>query len=200
MLRVACRVLVGLALVAGAAPPAQAQFYQWTDEQGISHYTEGIDNVPERHRSQAIPLGLRNAPAPAVGATGPPANTVIRFTPGRHIMVDARVNGSTFARLILDTGAGNTLISPRVLTAAGVSLTRGTAIGRTRGLAKDVEVEVTQVVVDSLEVGEARVGRMVVSAYDMEMANVDGLLGQDFLARFNVSIDPTRGIVTLAPK
>jgi predicted aspartyl protease len=200
MLRVACRVLVGLALVAGAAAPAQAQFYRWTDEQGISHYTEGIDNVPERHRSQAIPLGLRNAPAPAVGATGPPANTVIRFTPGRHIMVDARVNGSTFARLILDTGAGNTLISPRVLTAAGVSLTRGTAIGRTRGLAKDVEVEVTQVVVDSLEVGEARVGRMVVSAYDMEMANVDGLLGQDFLARFNVSIDPTRGIVTLAPK
>jgi predicted aspartyl protease len=201
MLRVACRVLVGLALVAGAAAPAQGQFYRWTDEQGISHYTEGIDNVPERYRSQAVPLGLRNAPAPAVGATGPaPANTVIRFTPGRHIMVDARVNGSTFARLILDTGAANTLITPRVLTAAGVSLTRGTTSGRTRGLAKDVEVEVTQVVVDSLEVGEARVGRMVVSAYDMEMPNVDGLLGQDFLARFNVSIDPTKGIVTLAPK
>jgi predicted aspartyl protease len=201
MWRVARRLLVGLVLVAGAAAPAPAQFYRWTDEQGTPHYTEGIDNVPERYRSQAAPLGLRNAPAPTVGATDqPPLDTVIRFTPGRHIVVDARVNGSTSARLILDTGAGNTLISPRVLDAAGVSLTRGTATGRTRGLAKDAEVEVTQVVVNSLEVGEARVGRMLVSAYDMGMADVDGLLGQDFLARFNVSIDPAQGIVKLAPK
>jgi hypothetical protein len=201
MRRVARRVLVGLVLVAGAAAPALAQFYRWTDEQGTPHYTEGLDNVPERYRSQAAPLGLRNAPAASVGATSqPPTDTVIRFTPGRHILVVARVNGSTPARLILDTGAGNTLISPRVLTAAGVSLTTGTATGRTRGLAKDAEIEVTQVLVNSLEVGEARVGRMVVSAYEMGMAEVDGLLGQDFLARFNVSIDPSQGIVTLAPK
>ena len=62
------------------------------------------------------------------------------------------------------------------------------------------EVDVTQVVVESLEVGEARVGQLVVSAYDMEMPDADGLLGQDFLARFNVSIDPAQGIVKLVPK
>jgi hypothetical protein len=81
-----------------------------------------------------------------------------------------------------------------------VSLTRDTRTGRTRGIAKDVEVDVTQVVVESLEVGEARVGQLVVSAYDMEMPDADGLLGQDFLARFNVSIDPAQGIVKLVPK
>jgi predicted aspartyl protease len=194
-------VLVGLVLVAGTVAPAQAQFYRWTDEQGDAHYTEGLGSVPERYRSKAVPLGLRNAPAPPAGTPDrTPAETLIRFTPGRHILVNARLNGSTAVRLILDTGAGTTLISPRVLAAAGVSLTQGTASGRTRGLAKDAEVEVTRVVVDSLEVGEARVERLAVSAYDMGMPDMDGLLGQDFLARFNVSIDPAQGIVKLAPK
>jgi predicted aspartyl protease len=193
-------ILVGLVLVAGATAPAAAQFYRWTDEHGNAHFADGIDNVPERYRRQAVPLGLRNAPAAVVAPGPPPSETVIRFTPGRHIFVDARVNGSTSARLILDTGAGNTLISPRVLAAAGVSLTRDTRTGRTRGIAKDAEVDVTQVVVESLEVGEARVGQLVVSAYDMEMPDADGLLGQDFLARFNVSIDPAQGIVKLVPK
>jgi predicted aspartyl protease len=193
-------ILVGLVLVTGATAPAAAQFYRWTDEHGNAHFADGIDNVPERYRQQAVPLRLRNAPAAVVAPGAPPSETVIRFTPGRHILVDARVNGSTSARLILDTGAGNTLISPRVLAAAGVSLTRDTRTGRTRGIAKDVEVDVTQVVVESLEVGEARVGQLVVSAYDMDMPDADGLLGQDFLARFNVSIDPAQGIVKLVPK
>jgi predicted aspartyl protease len=194
-------MLVGFALVAGTVAPAAAQYYRWTDDQGISHFTEGLDNIPERHRARAVPLGLRSAPPQAGEVTArPPAETVIRFTPGRHILVDARVNNGVSARLILDTGAGSTLLSPRVLAAAGVSLTQGTVTGRTRGMARDAEVEVTQVLVDSLEVGEARVARLLVSAYDMGMPDVDGLLGQDFLARFNVSIDPAEGIVKLTPR
>ena len=62
--------------------------------------------------------------------------------------MDARINAGPTVKLILDTGAGGTLISPRALAASGVSLTRGTRVGRSRGIAKDVEVEVTQVVID----------------------------------------------------
>jgi predicted aspartyl protease len=101
---------------------------------------------------------------------------------------------------MLDTGAAATLISPRILLAAGVSLTRGAQTVRARGLARDAEVEVQRVVVDSLEVGGARVELLSVIAYDMEVPDLDGLLGQDFLARFNVSIDPSSGIVRLGPK
>ncbi|MGH2394431.1 MAG: aspartyl protease family protein, partial [Candidatus Limnocylindria bacterium] len=93
-----------------------------------------------------------------------------------------------------------TLISPRVLAAAGVSLAHGAQSVRARGLAKDAEVEVKRVLVDSLEVGEVRVDRLLVVAYDMDMPNMDGLLGQDFLALFNVSIDAGAGIVRLEPK
>src|SRR5205823_5613718 len=55
------------------------------------------------------------------------------------------------------------------------------------------------VVIESLEVGEARVGRMQVASYDVAGAG-DGLLGRDFLDRFSVNIDSAAGVVTLSPK
>lgn len=196
-------LLALLIVLAGSAGPATAQFFRWSDEHGVTHYSEGLDSIPERHRAAARPLGYRNSLIPSSGAaTEKPksAETVIRFTPGRHIVVDARVNGVTSAKLILDTGAGSTLISPRVLAAAGVSLTRGTMAARTRGVASGADVDLQLVQIDSLSVGEAQAGRMMVSSYEMNMPDVDGLLGQDFLARFTVQIDPTAGVVTLSPK
>ena len=195
-------LLAGVAVVPSAA---LAQFYRWVDEQGNAHYAEGVDNVPQRYRSNALPLGYRNSAAPSqsvTAATGPATAdaTEIRFVPGRHIVVDARINGGPMVKLILDTGAGHTLISPRALAASGVSLTRGTRAAKTRGVAKDVEVEVAQVPIDSLEVGGARVGRMVVASYEMDMTDVEGLLGQDFLGNFNVTIDSTQGVVKLVKK
>lgn len=194
-------VVLALVTALGTTTPAAAQYFRWTDERGNPHYGESLDAIPERYRERAVPLGYRNTPASAEASTSPATReTVIRFTPGDHIIVDALVNGSTSARLILDTGAGSTLISPRVLAAAGVSLTRGTVKARTRGVASGTDVDVQLVRIDSLAVGDARAGRMVVSAYEMQMTDVDGLLGQDFLSRFSVQIDPTAGVVKLSPK
>jgi len=202
-------VLIALTTLLGWAAPACAQIYRWVDDNGTPHYAEGLDSVPTRYRKSATPLGLRNSPAPAPGkpgegasaaATGAGGETVIPFTPGKHIIVDAKINGGTTVKMILDTGAAGTLISPRALTAAGVSLTRGTRMGRTRGVARDSEVEVTQVPIDSLEVGGARVARMLVSSYDMDMTDAEGLLGQDFLGQFNMTIDSSAGVVKLVKK
>lgn len=203
MTRAAAFVALAILIIGSSiALPAAAQIYRWTDEHGTAHFTEGLSNVPGRYRSQAIPVSPRIAPsAPMLEpARGPSRETLIRFSPGRQIIVQALVNGSAACRLMLDTGAAATLISPRVLAAAGVSLTHGARSVRARGLAKDAEVEVKRVFVDSLEVGEVRVDRLMVVAYDMDMPQMDGLLGQDFLALFNVSIDAGAGIVRLDPK
>ena len=187
-----------------AAAPATAQMFKWIDERGNSYYTEGLDNVPERFRATAVPLGLRNKPAEPASSTAsetsaaPSGGTTIRYTPGQPIIVDVRLNGGAGARLLLDTGADRTLISPRALAAAGVGLTRPIATGRMAGVTGTDQVQ--YVVVDSLEVGEARVARMPVAAYEMPNAQGDGLLGRDFLDRFVLNIDGTRGIVTLTPK
>jgi hypothetical protein len=184
-----------------AASPVSAEIYRWTDDRGTAHYADGLENVPEAFRARAVPVGLRNSPASSDGAPAPaPAAGpgTIRFTPGQRILVDARINGSTSARLLLDTGADRTLIDPRTLIAAGASLTRGTVPGQIRGVTGTTGAE--NVRIESLEVGDIRVGRMLVIAHDMNQPGIDGLLGRDFLQQFNVTIDTARGIVTIAPR
>lgn len=200
----AASVLVAITLALGVVAPASAQFFRWTDEHGVNHYTEGIDGVSERYRATATPLSYRNTPAAlsetATTAGKPRASGVTTFpyTPGQPIMVDVRLNDFATARLVLDTGADRTLVSPRALAAAGVSLTRVVARAQIAGVTGSDQVD--YVVVESMAVGDAKVGRMPIAAYEMPQAPGDGLLGRDFLDQFHVQIDSTHGVVTLSPK
>lgn len=193
-----------LGLLLGALPlPAGAQIYRYTDERGQNHYVDGIENVPRPYRATATPLGLRNAPAapPSSGpaAAKPSGVAVIKYTPGQRIMVDVKINGSFTTKLLLDTGADRTLVSPRALAAAGVTITKPVASGNITG-ATGID-RIDYVVVESLEVGEARVGKLPVGSYELAGTGTgDGLLGRDFLDQFNMTIDATKGEVHLAPK
>lgn len=185
--------------------PAAAQFYRYTDDAGQNHYVDGLEKIPDRYRNAAVPLGLRNAPPPAPtavssGAAARPAGTtVIKYTPGQRIMVDVRINGAFTAQLLLDTGADRTMISPRTLQAAGVAITRPVATGSITGATGSDRM--SYVVVDSLEVGDARVGRMPVGAYELAGTGTgDGLLGRDFLDQFKMTVDAGKGEVHLSPK
>ena len=196
---------IGLAMLAVLVGTgvAQAQYVRYADEHGTPHYVDSYDRVPERYRDSAVTLGYRNTPVPepAHGGAKPETTrgaTVIRYTPGQPIMVIVRLNGTASAQLMMDTGADRTLISPRALAAAGVSLSRPVGTGQMHGVTGSDRMDF--VVVNSIEVGEARVGRMPVASYEMPRARGDGLLGRDFLDQFNVSIDAARGEVTLAPK
>jgi predicted aspartyl protease len=131
-------------------------------------------------------------------ALGELATTVIPFTPGQAIYVDAHINGQTWARLVLDTGADSTILAPRVLEAAGVH--RGTRRGTTtlRGVTGQATVEVYDLA--SLRVGQARVGPLKILAYDRNDPKSDGLLGRDFLDQFTITINNAAGRVTLSQK
>jgi predicted aspartyl protease len=177
-----------------------AQIYRWVDGAGVPHYSEGLDSVPEAQRASAVPLGLRNKPAaadprPSRRAT---ADTTIRYAPGRPIVVDVVINGGTSARLIVDTGADRTMINPRTLTAAGVSL--AATVGTSRVIGVTGTDQVSYVMVNTLDVAGVRVDRLAVGAYALPEAASDGLLGRDVLDRFNVMIDSAQGLVTLSPK
>jgi predicted aspartyl protease len=194
--------LAALAVLVGPGV-VSAQFVRYSDEHGTPHYVDSFDRVPERYRDSAVTLGYRNTPTVEPTEAGNKAGalrgvTVIRYTPGQPIMVNVRLNGSASALLMMDTGADRTLISPRALAAAGVSLTRPVGTGQMHGVTGSDRMDF--VVVNSVEIGEARVGRMTVASYEMPRARGDGLLGRDFLDQFNVSIDAARGEVTLAPK
>ena len=209
MIRAAVLVVAAILLL-GRPAPSEAQIYRWVDEQGVPHFSEGIDSVPERYRPTAVPLGLRNAPpapsapagggapgAPRAGGATATGGTQIKFLPGRPIIVEALINGSTSVKLILDTGADRTVINPRALAAAGLSLTEGPA-AQMRGATGTAPVRGVQL--NSIAVGEAKVGKLMVISHDIEQADVDGLLGRDFLEQFKVSLDSESGVATLSPK
>jgi predicted aspartyl protease len=184
--------------------PASAQMFRWTDDQGGVHYTQGVDSVPERFRAKAQMMTLpERAPAaaasPAAGEGAPAATTTtkIPFTPGKPIMVSAKVNGGGPANLVLDTGASVTVISPRVLASMGIGSGRALR-GSVKGATGSADV--LFVPVESIEVGNVRSGPLRVAAHDVDLAQGDGLLGRDFLDQFTVTIDSTAGTVTIAPK
>ena len=193
------------ALVLCLAPIAPAQIYRWTDEQGRVNYSQGLDTVPERFRSGAQFVSSPAAP-PAAAPTAPPSRATgaavtggaqIRFTPGQAIMVNARINDSGTVRLLLDTGASVTTINPRVLAQLGVS-SRDAVRGSIRGVTG--QADTLFVVVNSIDVQGAKTGPIRVVAHDVDLGQSDGLLGRDFLDRFQVSIDNQAGIVTLTPR
>ncbi len=175
--------------------------YRWTDDQGAAHYSQGLDSVPERHRSRAQLLAYPELPvtAPTATSASPEASkaTRISFTPGKPIMVTARVNGSGSIQLMLDTGASVTVINPRVLAGLGIGV-RDSLRGSVKGATGTANV--LFVPVQSIEVGAARSGPLRVAAHDIEFGNGDGLLGRDFLDQFTVNIDSTAGVVTLSPR
>ena len=202
------RAIVALSLMALAViqpPAARAEIYRYVDERGQSFYVDGLENVPPPYRRAAMPMGIRNAPPSSVAPTAesaapatPPGTAIIKYTPGQRIIVDVKINGSLTAKLLLDTGADRTMISPRTLQAAGVAITRPVSTGRITGATGTDRIDF--VMVDSLEVGEARVGKMPVGSYELAADGGEGLLGRDFLDQFKVTMDAAAGEVHLVPK
>jgi hypothetical protein len=197
--------LAALAAVVLAAPfGAWAQIYRWTDDQGKTYYSDGIQSIPSRYRATAVPIGFNTPGAPAGQSTGssspaaPAGPTKIQFTPGRPIMVTARINGSGTAQLELDTGASITTINPIVLSALGISF-RDARKGSIKGVTGEANVLAVQV--ESIDVSGATFGPLWVVSHDAGFGpGRDGLLGRDFLDHFAVNIDNAAGLVTLTPK
>lgn len=184
--------LLLIALVPGWA---WAQMYQWEDEQGTVHYTNELQSVPEPFRSRArfVPASPMAPPAvaPAQGITRIP------FTPGSPILVNARINGGGPVTLILDTGADRTMLTPMALWRLGISIA-GAPQAEIRGVTGTARGELVRV--DSVEVGEAKAGPLLIIAHDADLKQAEGLLGRDFLERFTVTIDANERVVTLVPK
>jgi hypothetical protein len=193
-------------LVSGPVGPASAQIYRWTDERGEVRYSQGINSVPPQLRGGAVMMSTPSQPAAAApAATGPSSEgsaaegvARIPFTPGRPIVVNARINGGGTTQLILDTGAQGTVISPAALAALGVSY-RNAVRGSIKGVTGDANVLAVRI--ESIEVEGARFGPLLVVSHDAGLGpGTDGLLGRDFLDNFIVTIDSASRLVTLTPK
>jgi predicted aspartyl protease len=111
--------------------------------------------------------------------------------------VSAMIDGRGPVTLVLDTGADRTMISPAALARLGIA-PPGTLRTRVSGVTGSSTADLVRV--ESVRVGDAMVGPLVLIAHDAGLPQADGLLGRDFLAAFTVTIDTRAGLVTLAPE
>jgi hypothetical protein len=177
--------------------PALADIYYWVDDQGTQYYTTRLENIPKPYRSKAQQLILPTSPpVPPEITPNPPRKSLIKisFTPGSPILISAKINGAGPITLILDTGSTGTLVAPSALLNLGISMenTQRAILKSVTGMRYADAIWVNSV-------GEVKVGPLLIIAHDSKLKGADGLLGRDFLANFDVSIDSKEGVVTLTP-
>jgi Aspartyl protease/Domain of unknown function (DUF4124) len=189
MTRAACAVL----LVLVTAMPAAAGLFRWTSADGTIHYTSDVESIPEAYRASAVDVG---APVPLPEPPPAPARSVVPFSGGEPVIVEARLNGTPL-NLLLDTGADRTVISPAALRRAGINPDAGTPI-RISGVTGSASA--TLVDVPRIDVAGARVGPLSVVVHPVPGDSLDGLLGRDVLDAFTVTFDAGAGRVTLLPR
>jgi clan AA aspartic protease (TIGR02281 family) len=114
---------------------------------------------------------------------------------GSHFLVDARL-GSQQARLLIDTGASLTMLTPDALKRRGLA---AHATGRT-GLFNTANGRISAPIyrLDALSVGDWQVSDLDVGVLELADPDIDGLLGMNFLRHFQFFIDQHEALLRLS--
>ena len=118
---------------------------------------------------------------------------------GHLFVVTVKLNGEQDVQLIVDTGASHSIVSHRLAIELGLysDSTLGTVTMNTVG----GTVQAPLARMKSIRLAEAEVRDSVVVIHDIpdSPAGVEGLLGLSALRQFQVTLDPTRKVLSLQP-
>ena len=144
----------------------------------------------ERVRVAATEPQPSETSAPATEVAGIPL-----LRSGNHFLVDASL-GSQQARLLIDTGASLTMLTPETLKRRGVA---AHATGRT-GIFNTANGRVSAPIyrLDSLSVGDWQISNLDVGVLELDDPQFDGLLGMNFLGHFQFFIDQNEALLRLS--
>jgi clan AA aspartic protease (TIGR02281 family) len=148
---------------------------------------------------------LPNAPtAPSLSSAVPPdegTNPIPFETVQNHIMVRAMLNQQEYATLLLDTGAGQTFVTPDTAQRLGLSPAADTPT-RTTTMVGGRQVEVPMVRLATLAIGNARRDNLPVGvlASFPQAPFFDGILGGSFLEHFTLTLDYAGSRLWLVPR
>jgi clan AA aspartic protease (TIGR02281 family) len=116
---------------------------------------------------------------------------------GGNWVAEVRVNDARTARFLVDTGASTCVISPGLAAALNIRPDRPaptvplqTISGLTRG---------QLVSIPTLRVGDVEAEDVIAVVHPLG-TSMDGILGNTFLARFLVTLDPAQGVLRLSPR
>jgi len=162
------------------------EFYQYTDRDGVVHFTDAPEKIPQQERSRAI-----------VRKELPSARQVTRIAvvDGQiHLPVTLKAGSKTVqAVMLLDTGASITCITAEL--AKRLQLQQDSSRSLTIRLADGSKIDVQLAKVDAVSVG-FRVKAPLDIGIMQQVGNPavhDGLLGLDFLSDFQYQLDLPNG-------
>jgi len=116
---------------------------------------------------------------------------------GSHFIVDASPARGLNIRLLIDTGASLTILTPDVLEQHGI---RYQDTGRTRVFSTaNGPVRAPVYILESLTVGNWKVNQLEIAVLDLSGGSaIDGLLGMNFLRHFQFFIDQNEAVLRLS--
>lgn len=139
------------------------------------------------------------APTEIPGSAGSePANAIVVPIQmnGAAVIVPVVLNRAVQADMILDTGASFTVVSQQLAGRLGLKATRRVSLVTANGV-----VGSPLAPLGSLKVGDAEATNLTVVIQDVAaVPGLGGLLGLDFLSRYQISIDSRRQLLVLAPR
>ena len=113
------------------------------------------------------------------------------------VVVPVFLNGRGPYRFLLDTGATNTILSNRVADQLNIP------IGKTQTLLTVGGTAVaTKRIIDVIRIGNAQIMQLPIIATDfklMRALHLDGIIGEDCLKQFRISIDYAHQLLTIEP-
>ncbi|PON15353.1 hypothetical protein C2W62_24270 [Candidatus Entotheonella serta] len=129
---------------------------------------------------------------PSVSSASTVAVTIPIQSINNRSLVYAFVNNRERVLLLLDTGASRTILNPDVASALGLRITAETPRRKLR-VFRGQEIDVPFVQLAALAVKDAVVKELEVGIYQghPQVPLIDGVLGNDFLNHFTVTIDRT---------
>ncbi|MCG6939295.1 MAG: TIGR02281 family clan AA aspartic protease [Gammaproteobacteria bacterium] len=152
-------------------------------------------------QARAMLAELTVALSDAAGAGSQDAVSEVAGIPlqrhGNHFIVDARQKGGGNIRLLIDTGASMTILTPGALEQAGLhyqNTGRSAVFNTANG-----PVRAPVYTLDSLAVGDWQVNQLKIGVLDLAGgSNIDGLLGMNFLRHFQFFIDQNEALLRLS--
>jgi clan AA aspartic protease (TIGR02281 family) len=172
---------------------------RWPDAAAAFRATLRLD--PPADLASAAREGLQSIDSllrqPATPGPRSEETTVRLQRLGGNWVAHVRVNDTQVARFLVDTGASTCVISPGLAAALNLRPNRQappvplqTISGVTRG---------QLVSLASLRVGDVEAEDVIAVVHPLQ-TSMDGILGNTFLARFMVTLDPAQGVLRLSPK
>jgi clan AA aspartic protease (TIGR02281 family) len=109
-------------------------------------------------------------------------------------LAEVILNDAQAARFLVDTGASVTVLSPEMAEALGIAAPPRGRVIKLHTLSGEVHAPVVNV--PSLRLGELEATDVVAVIHPM-VDGLDGILGNTFLARYTVTLDARRGLLTV---